>query len=88
MTLQEIKDQVAQARGYENWIDLIKWHDPGTVSETVADEVIIRYAKAYAEADRKDCAEKTADWFYDQGIYGYGVGVKSSILNRPLPKMI
>jgi hypothetical protein len=82
MTLQAIKDQVAQENGYPNWgkVTLI-----GVL--TLVNEVATRYALAAIEQDRKDGADAAIEAIRNEGIYGYGAEVKESILDRPLPEL-
>lgn len=98
MTLQEIKDQVAQEHACCTWEDL-----PHFTRQYLVDDIVKLYAKAYAEADRKDCAEKakvsklesyemdksnvkpTGTYYLREGA-AYFID-KSSILDRPYPEM-
>jgi hypothetical protein len=100
MTLREIKQQVAKAHGYADWLELLMCHDPGTISESIADDMAHWFASAMIEEDRKDCAEKahvkdiirgqTFDVFQVQDACHVDwdiVADKDSILNRPLPQL-
>lgn len=55
----------------------------------VAIEAMKAYAKAYAEADRKDCAEKAKTMCVKLDYIGLTWEVdKASILNRPYPELL
>lgn len=55
MTLDEVKDQVAQKNGYENWDDIWKTNfDYNDIEAGLLDEV----AKQFAQAKLKEAASK------------------------------
>lgn len=75
-TLTEIKDQVAQEAGYKNWTH-VRCVAMGFSVDEMLSEAAYRFAKAYAEEDRKDCAEKVCNAYVDP----------FDILNRPYPEL-
>lgn len=54
-TLQQIKDDYAKERSYEDWEDVLK-HDEGSL---YIDEIARRYAIACCKATQKNINEKT-----------------------------
>jgi hypothetical protein len=91
MTLSEIKDQVAQESEYPTWDDLLSAIDGDSeILEKIFDVVTHKYARQYAEEDRKDCAEKaeaSINYHPSDPDCDTAVVNKASILNRPYPEL-
>jgi hypothetical protein len=60
-TLQEIKDQYAKERGYEDWDSVLRRHE----ESLYMDEIATRYALACCKATQEKCAENATLLHHD-----------------------
>jgi hypothetical protein len=89
MNLQEIKDQVAQKEGFQDWRDVKDFYEG--LSQTKIPEILFdKVTLQVVVEDRKDAAEKAtasrmSGEFQDCDC-DYTID-KSSITDRPLPEL-